>query len=314
MAEASVVIEKESDFPYFQFAAFTAFAIASAWLSAHTFFPDGTRLFAEHWEILPLAFVGAAVANATAIGGGFLFVPLFIFGYGLPSIAALKLSLASQAFGMTSGSLGWSRRFIALDLLPTIGVASIVGLFVGSYIFVLDGLAIKSVFGWVSIFIFIAIILEMQFGHKYGQNDAVFHSRVRMVGLATFSALGGLLTAWTAIGIGEIVALYLLFVYKRPIEVAIGTGVTALAIDSVAGLFIHTQIGGIPTHLLIFTAAGCSIGGFFGARLGRAIEARVRSSMPSDSPRAFSPLKALFCIIILIDGVVMLVHAYSPGT
>lgn len=312
MGDVSVASEEKDSFPYLHFLMFSGIALSAAWVSAHTFFPDGVALFMEHWEIIPLAFLGAVVANATAIGGGFLFVPLFIFGYGLPSLIALKLSLASQAFGMTSGSFGWSKKFIALDLLPAIAVSSIVGVFFGSYIFVLNGLAIKSVFGWVSIFIFVAIVLEMMFGHKYGQTDEVYNSRARLLGLVIFSALGGLLTAWTAIGIGEIVALYLLFVYKRSIEMAIATGVAALAIDSLAGLIIHSQIGGIPYELLVFTAAGCSIGGFFGARMGRTVEEKLRKvEIAGMSESAFSPLKCLFAGIILIDGIVMLVHAYS---
>ena len=61
----------------------------------------GGYLFGAKILLTVLAFLTASVANATAIGGGFLFMPLFIFIYQLAPVMALKLSIATQAFGMT---------------------------------------------------------------------------------------------------------------------------------------------------------------------------------------------------------------------
>jgi hypothetical protein len=43
--------------------------------------------------VTPLAILAAAFPNVTAVGGGFVFIPLFIFGYGMLSQEVLLLSL-----------------------------------------------------------------------------------------------------------------------------------------------------------------------------------------------------------------------------
>ena len=72
----------------------------------------GSFVFGSKILLTMVAFIAASVANATAIGGGFLFMPLFIFIYQLTPPLALKLSIATQAFGMTSGALTWGRKYI----------------------------------------------------------------------------------------------------------------------------------------------------------------------------------------------------------
>jgi uncharacterized membrane protein YfcA len=67
--------------------------------------------------------------------------------------------------------------------------------------------------------------------------------------------------ALVSIGIGEVVALWLLFRHRVAIETAIGTGVLVLAACSVLGLVLHAQLGGVPWSYLAFTAPGAALGG-----------------------------------------------------
>lgn len=289
-------------------------AIFAVWaLTLTVFFENPLEIIQSNWFITPVAFVAAAFANATAIGGGFLFVPLFIFGFDLTAIASLKLSLATQAFGMTSGAIGWSKKFIVGKALLIAAIASGLGMYFGTYEVVISNAMVKSMFAWVSLAIFVVILLEILYGNRsHGErieNDSLIKSGLFAV--ACFA--GGMVTAWTAIGIGEVVALYLLFVYRIRIEAAIGTGVAALAIDSILGFAFHSQVGGIVYEYLIFTAPGVMLGGFFGARLGRMVEEamHVRRQERSDTVLTnHSPLKWLFAIVILIDGLAMLGQAY----
>jgi len=122
-----------------------------------------------------------------------------------------------------------------------------------------------------------------------------------------------MVTAWTAVCIGEVVVLYMLLVYRIRTDAAIGTGVAALAIDSIIGLVFHTQIGAIKWEFLAFTVPGVILGGFFGARMGKIIEERAliqHAQRPESDEINHSPLKWLFAIVILLDGVVILVHSY----
>ena len=263
----------------------------------------------EHAVIVPVAFVAAVIANATAIGGGFLFIPLFIFGYGISPVAALKLSIATQAFGMTSGAVGWSKKFIDGQALLIGGGASLFGMAAGSYVWVIPSEIIKPVFGLLSIAIFVAIMLEIRYGGASTRQGIDGPLDGRIVGLILLSFVGGLVTAWVAIGVGEIVALYLLFVYRVRIDTSIGTGVAVLALDSILGLLIHSDLGGVPWSLLAFTVPGVLLGGFTGARLGRYLEKRPAQVDCSVSAQSGSSLKWLFSMVILIDGVSILGHS-----
>jgi hypothetical protein len=83
----------------------------AAWLAAWGLgFADPIAEAREHGFLVLVGFAVAIVANATAIGGGIFFVPILVFGYGLSPAVAVQLSIAGQAFGMTSGAIGWLRR------------------------------------------------------------------------------------------------------------------------------------------------------------------------------------------------------------
>ncbi len=281
-----------------------AWAIALVW-----FIPDAGQLFREHWIIIVISFIAAAFANATAIGGGFLFLPLFIFVYQLPAIAALKLSISTQAFGMSSGALGWSREYIVSKALLVSVLGSLPGVYMATYTWELPNQMIKQTFAWVSIAIFIIIMIELYYG-KHAGFIRLSAGKLKLAGLVIVSYIGGLVTGWTAIGIGELVALYLLLVYRINMQAAIGTGVAVLAVDSIAGFIFHIRLGGIPWEYLMFTIPGVLIGGFAGARIARYIEHRTfRLSHHKYAAGAVpvSPLKILVAVIILINSLVILI-------
>ena len=96
---------------------FFAVAIVVGLLVIAFSFDEPIDLILERWPVFFTAIVAAAVANATAVGGGFIFMPLFTFGYGFTSLESLKLALATQAFGMSSGALAWSVKRIVMSVL-----------------------------------------------------------------------------------------------------------------------------------------------------------------------------------------------------
>ncbi|MDH3686431.1 MAG: sulfite exporter TauE/SafE family protein [Myxococcales bacterium] len=296
-------------------------AIEAAWVAGVScaaglavlflFFEAPWSVLARNWFITPVAIVAATFANATAVGGGFIFVPLFLFGLDLTALQSLKLSLASQAFGMTSGALGWSRTFILPGPLLAAALTSGAGMVIGTFVVPADASMIKGIFGWVALGIAAALALEMRFGDRQVLLRVEARSFTRDAGYALACLVGGVLTAWVSIGIGEVVALYLLFVYRIRIEAAIATGVAALAIDSILGFAFHANLGGIHWEYLVFTAPGCVLGGRYGARLGRWVEGRGNpADLPGAPPNHASPLKWLFVAVCVVDGIGMLLQPF----
>jgi uncharacterized protein len=226
--------------------------------------PDPAAIYAANWPILPVAFAAAFLANATAVGGGFLFVPLFIFGYGLDPITALVLALSTQALGMSSGATGWSRTHIDGRGLRIAALAGGLGMALGTFAWTPTPLQVKGVFGWVSLAIGLALVVEMRW------RPWVHHGRRHPlgVGYALACLAGGLVTAWVSIGVGEIVVLWLLVRRRDPLSRAIATGVAALAVCSVVGLIFHGTTGELPWRYLAFTAIAATFGGRAGGAMG----------------------------------------------
>ena len=276
-------------------------------------------VWAANALITPVAFVAAAIANATAVGGGFLFFPLFTYYFGLGPDQAIKLSLSTQAFGMTSGALGWSRRYIDTKALALGGAAGAVGVLLGTYGWVLPPGQIKPFFGWLSLVIFAVILAEIKLGRNASNDRACFTLGGASLGFVFLAVIGGLVTAWAAIGIGEFIALYLLLVYRVRFAVAVATGVAVLAVCSVVAFACHIHLGGIVWQFLIFTVPGVLLGGAAGAKLGKTLNPWLVHRFSARAAGSFleslvseqgSGLKWLFSLVVLVDGVLILLHHY----
>jgi len=269
----------------------------------------GGYLFGAKILLTVLAFFAASVANATAIGGGFLFMPLFIFIYQLAPVMALKLSIATQAFGMTSGALTWGRNYIDKSAFILASLASITGVWFATYLWVVPSSSIKPLFAFISLGVFFALIVEMRLKQSSEQVVAKFAvNRVSVLFvLAAFA--GGVVTGWTAIGVGEVVALYLLFFYRLRLDIAIGTGVAVLAVSSIAGFIFHADLGGIAWNLLAFTVPGVILGARYGVKAAKYIESSLSQSN-SEKLLKKSPLKSIFALVILVDCIVILLSEF----
>ena len=252
-----------------------------------------------------VAFFAASVANATAIGGGFLFMPLFIFVYQLAPPVALKLSIATQAFGMSSGALTWGRDYIDKNAFILASFASICGVWFATYNFAVPSGYIKPLFALISLGVFIALAIEMRLKVLNQQQKAHFSFNAFSIFFVLAAFAGGLVTGWTAIGVGEVVALYLLFFYRLRLDKAIGTGVAVLAVSSIAGFIFHADLGGIPWELLMFTVPGVILGGRYGVKMAKYLESTFSQSS-SDQLFKKSPLKFIFAMVILVDCMVIL--------
>ena len=269
----------------------------------------GGFLFGSNFFLTLAAFIAASVANATAIGGGFLFMPLFIFVYQLAPPIALKLSIATQAFGMTSGALTWGRSYIDRTAFLIASTASIIGVWLATYSLAVPSAYIKPLFAIISLGVFFALVLEISLKVTDQQQKVNFRLNIASICYAFAAFAGGLVTGWTAIGVGEVVALYLLFFYRLRLDKAIGTGVAVLAVSSIAGLIFHSDLGGIPLELLAYTVPGVILGGRYGVKVAKYIESNIKQS---GSKKLFqkSPLKLIFAAVILIDCIVILLSEF----
>lgn len=289
---------------------FFAVAIVVGLLVIAFSFDAPIDLILERWPVFFTAIVAAAVANATAVGGGFIFMPLFTFGYGFTSLESLKLALATQAFGMSSGALAWSVKRIVMSVLGFSLVFAIAGMFIGSFYITPNQNHIDIAFGAASLGLAVILIIEVYYSkHSSEYRNIRKPTLLDLIVFAALCLLGGMINAWVSIGIGEIVALWMLLRWRYPLALCISTGVAALAGCSIAGLLIHSELGGIRWDFLAFTAPGVVIGGRLGARMGVAICGDAGDVGEVSNVKSSDRLKHFIIAVIFVDGVAVLFNA-----
>ncbi len=286
--------QREHDFRYWSW---WLLVFVAVWTGFYLYFaPEPLALFQKNWIFVFVGVCGAILGNISAVGGGIVFIPVMIFLFHTPPVLALKIALASQSMGMTSGAVGWiQKRVVPLEILRL----TVPGLLVGSTISTLvihpSAILVKGLFGPVSIFLgLMTLILARRGSNQPALWKLPQHATIPVV-VASF--FGGLITGWVAIGEGEIIAALLMLVYGMNVAACIGLGVVLLSINSIYLTLLHQfvpHLGGIPWDVAAFTGLGC----VFGARLAPYLSRRSNPIV----------LKSIFATIAIGDGLLFIVQ------
>jgi uncharacterized membrane protein YfcA len=249
---------------------------------------DPLALIEKNWVFVPMGICGAILGNISAVGGGIVFIPCIIFIFQLPAVIALKIALGTQAFGMTSGAVGWlQKRAVPMQALRVSVPGLLIGSSISSFLIHPSAILVKGLFGPVSIVLGALTLILMRLPKSVqSRQDIPDNATVPLFLAAIF---GGLITGWVAIGEGEIVAALLMLAYGVDVTAAIGLGVVLLSVNSIYLALVHQFfLGGIPWEYASFTL----LGAVFGARFAPWISHHVS---------AFR-LKAIFATIAICDG------------
>lgn len=259
------------------------------------------QLLSEFSGFLFLGVVGAIAANSTGAGGGIVFVPSFqALGMEVPQVIAT--SFAIQCFGMSVGSASWLSFFhskkstntektgLLYQVLIYSMPFSILGLWLVQYTNIALNLSIPLIFSVFSlIFGFVVLYHRFCFGVKSTHRDATKLSTAEIVLITAVSFVGGIITAWISVGIGEILAVVLML-RGFSVMFAIACGVIVSAVTVIAGLPYYIDLQLINTDILLFAAPGAMVGGFIARYIAQALGAKK--------------LKLLFALWILSVGFV----------
>lgn len=238
----------------------------------------------DYWFIFPLALLGAIVANATGAGGGVVFVPAFhMLGMGDDSIIAT--SFAIQCFGMTAGMFAWRRLAIQRQssndlveaetwqsyqsVIKRLAVPAVVGVLVGQYVITLESAEhVRLLFKSFSILFGLMILATTVYlVRSPEQLKPMELNQVAYISLAMVSLIGGVITAWLSIGVGELVAVMLIMM-RFPVRYAIGVAVSISAVSVWVG--VQFYLWSQPTinfQVLLFAAPAALIGGSVAKRV-----------------------------------------------
>lgn len=272
---------------------FTHRAIAGLWpvylilltwiVSVTLFSTEPAELFGRYWHFFVIGLIGAIVANSTGSGGGIIFIPFFAV-LGLTATEALATSLLIQCFGMTAGSISWLRwtarsrsfsqvhRQLQYRLLIVGGSTCILGILTAQYLLPSPTISISTIFKAFSVFFGVALLLYVLVfktrAHRHSHLNFTDHVIVAAVGL-----LGGMITAWISIGVGEWVALAVIFL-RYPTMIAVSTGVCLSSIAVLTAAPLHIYQGNVVWEVVLFAAPAAIIGGLVARFLAHRLGAR----------------------------------------
>lgn len=235
---------------------------------------DPLAVFVEHIRFVLLGIVGAIFANATGAGGGVIFVPIFN-QLNLASAEIVATSFAIQCFGMVAGSIAWRDHYLKSQrdtpqsqsiwaVLPKLLLVtvpcSIVGIWTVQYspLHTLIGSAEDSlhwVFGSFSILLACAIFASLSRLKAPEQAQAI--TSFDYIALALIGYIGGMITAWLSVGVGELVAVYLILRrYSVTLSIAVAVMLSAMSVWS--GIW-HYVLADAQFYADVFTGSNMII-------------------------------------------------------
>lgn len=252
--------------------------LAISWGLALYMQSEPVLLVSEYGVFTLLGVVGAIFANATGAGGGVVFVPFFN-QLGLAANTTVATSFAIQCCGMTAGAITWWHYYLRLEdtepvmqskrewqdiykvLLLTIPF-SCTGLWIaqlnaGGAMDDADKLHVS--FGLFSILLALAILatVPLMRGSNFIQRLTLADATL----LPVIAIVGGMVTAFLSIGVGELVAVYLIF-RRFNVTFAIACAVILSAFSVWAGVLFHLFVSMLVYwDIVFFAGAGAIIGG-----------------------------------------------------
>lgn len=244
--------------------------LVALWFVAFYFITsDPVALFLEYGGFALLGIIGAVFANATGAGGGVIFVPFFS-QLGLDNTTIVATSFAIQCFGMTAGAISWFRWYrrdkhtdpewqsIYQVLWWTIPFS------IGGIVFVqIAGIespnSLHAAFGAFSVLLAVAIFASIPMLKKQSFNKQL--QKVDYLCLPLIALFGGGITAWLSVGVGELIAIFLIF-RRFNVSFAIACAVILSAFSVWFGVLYHVfDTQSVYWSVVIFAGLGAAIGG-----------------------------------------------------
>ncbi|QDP02525.1 sulfite exporter TauE/SafE family protein [Thalassotalea sp. PS06] len=266
------------------------FALLSVWLICLMSFESPLETIKEYFGFLFLGIGGAIAANSTGAGGGIVFVPSFS-ALGMEIEQVIATSVAIQCFGMTVGSLTWLYWFhrkntvsndqttiaaapeslsLIFRALLYCAPASILGMWLVQYLPLPPIGDVNLIFSIFSLVFGVLVLAQVvMIGDKVRHTEQSF-SNANVVLLVIASLIGGIITAWISVGVGEIIAVVLLLLgFSVMYSVAVGVVVSAITV--IAGIADFALQGLVVSEVLLFAAPGAMIGGFIARFIAQAL-------------------------------------------
>lgn len=236
----------------------------------------------EYISFSLLGVLGAIFASSTGAGGGVIFIPMFNH-LSFSEIQSVATSFAIQCFGMTAGGLTWYhhyykekrdlvlwrgfKRIIAVTTVASIlGIWSIYGANIGS------PASLHQSFGWFSLVLGLFIVTTVYLLKPKRESSKLQH--FDYMAIIAIGYFGGAITAWLSVGVGEVLAIYLIL-RRFDVTMAVAAAVVVSAFTVWSAIWQHTLVSfNVYWQVVIFAGPGAVIGGILAKSLVTYLSAR----------------------------------------
>lgn len=266
-------------------------AILVVWLV-----PSALGIISDYSAFFLLGITGAIFANSTGAGGGVVFIPIFN-QLGFSEVQSVATSFGIQCFGMTAGAITWCLHYrrekaelhlwqCFTTIIAVSAVCSISGIWTVYGANLNAPASVHEVFSLFSIVLGLAILTTVYLLKPGRERSHLLP--LDAIALAVIAYVGGIFTAWLSVGVGEMMAFYLILRrYDVMMAVAAAVVVTALTVWAAAPEHFLLNPNAY-WQVLVFAGPGAVIGGIVARSLVGLLSARR--------------LKAFFGFWVLIIG------------
>jgi uncharacterized membrane protein YfcA len=227
----------------------------------------------------PVGFLGSLVSGATGAGGGFVYVPIFdvLRDSGVVRMTFhqnIGTAFMIQSFGLAAAAIGWMIKLYG-RAVPASEV-SLPPEEMGGIVFATCCAAVPSIMITQNLvpladrtlqtaFMIFALSLGgalLVFAWAFQRVDA-WREKSEFFDLYMFFLIGvagGYVTAFFSVGIGEFLAIYLIF-RKYPVYASIAAALAVSAVTVFAGLWYNLATGRVVWDTAIAAIPGAILGG-----------------------------------------------------
>ena len=254
--------------------------------------------FRTGYLYLPLlGFIIAVLATMSGGGGGFLFVPVLVLFYSVPTHTAIATSLAvTIPVGLVASIEQYRTGNINIRSGLTCCLAGVAGALSGAFISALISPdSLKRVFGVYAI-VLAAIMVFTGTGTKdhLSENETRERNALQRIIEGFCGLVSGMIAGiFGTSGAAPVIAG--LYITKSPVRIIIGTSTLVVLTNSVSGLAGHLAVGRIDIMITILLGTGAAFGAFFGPFLLRKINLKKMDKV----------FRLILILLVLIVGIIM---------
>ena len=238
--------------------------------------------------LIALGFFAGIFGTLVGIGGGVIFVPIFLLFFHFTPQQAIGTSLTAVFFNALSGSISYLRqKRVDLKSGWKFALATLPGALLGAWFaryFTSVTLAVAFGFLLIAVAIFIFLRAEPSQGNKeenryrrtlIDSQGRVFEYNPREGTGIVISFIVGISSSLLGLGGGVIHVPALVFLLGFPIHIATATSHFILVISTFFGTGAHLLLGNVLIVPAIIVAASAIPGAQIGARLSRKVKGKL---------------------------------------